>query len=133
VSADPRLRRRDVLATVGVLLLAATDVLYVSLIIAQGNGWSARVVFVSAFIGLLAAAAAVGSRPGGSRTVLRAGALAGTFALGVLGLFSIGALLLVAGAFLAISESRRTEGRARERVLGALVALVVLAVGLVAT
>jgi hypothetical protein len=99
-TADGRHRPGRALASVATGLAILTDIAYVAIILAQGEAVFARVAAVASCILAAALAAAVAGRadlPAGVRLPLLGGAAGGLLSLGVLGLFSIGLPLFVAG------------------------------------
>jgi hypothetical protein len=89
-------------------IAGATSIVYVIIIVAQGEADVGRVILVLAMILGAAMAAAVGGSTANStmKSVLLGGASGGLLSLGYLGLFSIGLLLLVAGAVSTIGWTR---------------------------
>lgn len=88
---------------------AATDVVYVSVIVSQGGPHNLdRVVAVATAIAAAGAAAAAGSLVSSPRVraLLLSTAAATLVVWGVIGVFSIGALLLVAAALAALGAAR---------------------------
>lgn len=110
----PEARRASAAGLVAAGSAGATMVAYLAIIGAQGNIHDPfRIAFVAAYIAVLAAAAAVGAvthRPVWGRS-LRWFSAGGLLSMGVIGLFSIGIFLLVAGgcALTAAVRSPKTE------------------------
>jgi len=132
-----RLRRPDVLAGVGAGLIAfADDAVYLVLIAGQNGPYDSRIFFVASFLLLMAVAGIIGAIAESAR--VRASLLslvaAGCAGLGLVGILSIGAPLLIAAAFATFAATRVTP-----RVLAvyyaasAAVGLLVLVAGFVLT
>lgn len=88
---------------------AATDVGYILVILREGEGIEARVYLVAGFIGAMAVFAAAGVAAAvlaRVRLALLAGSAGGLLGLGVLGIFSIGVFLLLAGILAAVAWFR---------------------------
>jgi hypothetical protein len=96
-----------VAATVAGILLAAIDVLYLVVIASEGEGelTSSRVLFVAGSLGAAAAAALAGAwtRSQARRGLLLSLAAAAVLGWGLLAVFSIGILLVLAGIPLAVA------------------------------
>jgi hypothetical protein len=104
-----RARSTDGFALTAFAIAGAVDIAYALLIRAQGSSLlDARVVFVSLFIAAAAALAAVAAfaADGNARLLCGAAATGGLIGAGVIGIWSIGLPLLVAGIFAALAWSR---------------------------
>jgi hypothetical protein len=133
----PRLRHPELLAGTGAGFIAlADDVVYLVLIAGQNGPYDGRTFLVASFLLLMAAAAGVGAVIGSARAraSLLALTAAGCLGLGILGIFSIGAPLLIA-AVLATYAAARVTPRvpALHYAVGAVSGLLVLVGGLVLT
>ena len=108
----------------------ATAGVYVGLIVAQGSADVAATAVIAAWIFALGACALVGGlRTTPDRVILIGAATGGLIGAAVLSLFSIGALLLVAGVLALIAWIRAgVEASPRQQVLGG-VAAVAAAIG----
>jgi hypothetical protein len=112
------------------VLAIATDVLYLGIIASQDPVEWVRVTLVAGAILLAGAAAAVATLANLSiaiRLVLFAAAAGGLLSLGVLGLFSIGLPLFVAGILSSISWQRVWAGTGDRRLVPSLLAFVAAA------
>jgi hypothetical protein len=102
-----------VAATAGGLVLAATTVLYLVLIAAEGEDelGSSRVLFVAGSLAAAAAAALVGARTrnGARRGLLLSLAATAALGWGLLAIFSIGIVLMLAGIPIAIAAIRSLD------------------------
>ena len=136
-ASESRTLRR--LIWIAFVVVLVTDVGYVLIILAQDSapGGDSRVVFVAAYIALMAELLGLSllERPivVRLRPVLRAGAAVGLLALGTLALMSIGIVLVVAGGLATAAAVMTLTGRRHsalisEGVAGA-VALVLLVTG----
>src|SRR5437660_868715 len=106
-----KLRQPDVLAGIGAGLIAlGDDAVYLVLISGQNGPYDRRTFFVAAFLLLMAAAAIAGAVAGAAevRASLLAVAAAGCFGLGILGILSLGAPLLIAAVFATSAATRAT-------------------------
>lgn len=143
-SRAPR-RRAVVMALVGAIAAATTDVAYVLLINSQGGtGPNPGVVpFLIVYIAAIAAAGLVGvalilrGLAAPAQAILAA-ATAGSAALGFLAIFSIGIALVITSGFLAAAVfALSPEGRPARgwvpSLVAAVIAVVVLVAGLVLT
>lgn len=128
------------LAVAAAVIAAVVDVLYQALVRAQpgpGDGFFLRVPFVTAFIALLAVAAALASAAAAAkvRPALLALSAIGLLAIGFIAIFSIGLPLLVAGglalvaAINSLARSPRPAG-ALQGLAGGLVALIIFVGGI---
>lgn len=90
---------REKAGWIAALIAGATAIVYVVLIVGQGEAEVARVILVLAMILTAAVAAAVGAsaEDPSVESLLLGGASGLLLSLGYLGLFSIGLLLLIAG------------------------------------
>lgn len=117
-------------ATVASLIAFSTCALYVAIIVSQTEVEVLRVVAVAAYVAGLGACALVGglsTRP--DRVIPLGVATGGLIGLGIVSLFSIGLLLLVAGVFALVAWMRAGVGAAsRDQLLGG-IGGVVAAVG----
>ncbi len=134
VVQSPRSRTISTLSLIAALIAFADDALYILLIRSQGNSLDARVMFVAFFIATEAAvalgAALVGRRA--VRVVLLGAASGGLLALGLLGLFSIGLPLVVAGLLTTLAWTRSTRSSHPSPVKPLSLAVAVVAVGVLA-
>jgi transcriptional regulator GlxA family with amidase domain len=98
-------------AIAAAIIAVVVDGLYVAIILSQDPIEWARTIVVAAFI-LACALCALGGAfgPASSRPVLAAAASGGLVTLGVLGLFSIGLPLLVAGVLAILAWVRVAHG-----------------------
>jgi hypothetical protein len=132
-----RLRRPDVLAGIGAGLIAlADDAVYLVLIAGQNGPYDRRTFFVASFLVLMAAAAITGAIVGAARVraSLLALTAAGCVGLGIIGILSIGAPLLIAAMFATYAAARVTpRAPALYYVAGAVAGLTVLVGGFVLT
>jgi hypothetical protein len=116
------------IAAAGVALVTA--VVYVALIVAQGSAEVARVAVVTALLIALAACALVGGlRRMPDRVIALGAATGGLIGVGVLSLFSIGVLLLVAGGLSLVAWVRAGVEASRRQQLLAALAGVLAAIG----
>jgi hypothetical protein len=137
VVQSPRSRPISSPSLIAALIAFADDALYILLIRSQGNAQDARVMFVAVFIAseaVVALGAALVDTPA-VRTVLLGAASGGLLALGLLGLFSIGLPLVVAGLLTTVAWTRSIGPGQPSPVKPlsfavALVAVMVLAVGI---
>jgi hypothetical protein len=116
---------------IAALIAFADDALYVLLFRSQGSSQDelARVVFFIASDATVALGAALVDRPA-VRTVLLGAASGGLFALGLLGLFSIGLPLVVAGVLTTAAWTRSTRPSQPTSVKSLSLAVAVVAVGI---
>jgi hypothetical protein len=98
----------------------ATVVLYIALIVSQGEGDVASVIVIATYIAGLGASALTGAvRKRPDRVVLLGIATGGLIGAAVVSLFSIGLLLLVAGVFALVAWMRAGVGASRrDQLLG---------------
>jgi hypothetical protein len=137
--AETRSQPRDrtiVFSLAAAVLGAATVIVYLVLINSQADGMDPRVAFFASFIGLMAVfslSGAVAAKRGNgiSRTFLLA-ALMGNMAIGILGILSIGAPLVVAGALL-LAVKPFSAGHPLRNLLPPALVLIVLALGIALT
>jgi hypothetical protein len=118
------------LGAAAAVLALGTDVLYLGIIVSQDPVEWARVTLVAGAILLAGAVAAVASRPRPTpsmRLALFAAAAGGRLSLGVLGLFSVGLPLFVAGILSAISWQRVWAGTGDRHPVPSLLAFVAAA------
>ena len=105
--ADRADRRRRIFALGAATAGAVTDVGYLRLIAEQDTGSSARVTFVATFIAVMTALAIIGAIAIGRRRRMAEMALlasaVGFAAVGFVGLWSIGAPLILAALFAAMA------------------------------
>ena len=121
MSGTPRERLPgSVPATVAAGLTFATAVVYVAIIVSQGEQELGGVIVITAFISGLGVAALAGAVRAGSDRVIPLGiASGGLMGAAVLSLFSIGLLLLVAGVFALVAWTRAGVGASsRDQLLG---------------
>ena len=138
VDEGGRAGRRTVrLAVLGALIAIAADVLYAVILSRQGIGDdSMRSEFVGTFVALMAGAALITVVPAsrGAAPGLLVGSATGLLLLGVLAMWSIGLLLVVAGVVIAVaaagSFSRGMWESIQPAVVGCLVAFGLLVAGL---
>lgn len=133
---DRSMRSRRALALTAAVAGGLIDVAYLRQIADQATGIDARVAFVAGYIGLAAGLALVGAIRMGRDDPLAHAALLGSatgfIGIGVVGLFSIGLSLLIAGVVAAFTVDPRRVGASVA--VGVIVcALAILAVGLAAT
>jgi hypothetical protein len=134
-AAPPVPRRTDrapgaSFAIAAAIIAVVVDALYLAIIFSQEPIEAGRTVFVAAFI-LGSAVCALGAAfgPAAARPVLAAAASGGLVTLGILGMFSIGLPLLVAGALAIVAWVRVARGGGAR--LGLLCAAAFLAAGAV--
>lgn len=137
----PDSRATRTLVLIAVVLVLLGDAGYVVLVAAQGT-YPADVFtvpFVAGYWAVMAAMLGLSLRDGprlvALRPPLRAGAAAGLLITGVLGVFSIGLPMLIAGALATGAAVRTLAGRDRRRamlteVVAAVIAVVVVVAGL---
>jgi hypothetical protein len=98
-------------AIAAAIIAIVVDGLYLAIIVSQDPIEWGRTIVVAVFIlGCAACALGVAFGPAGARPVLAAAASGGLMTLGVLGLFSIGLPLLVAGALAIVAWVRVARG-----------------------
>jgi hypothetical protein len=126
--------RRDIagsrLGTAAAVLAIGTDLLYLGIIVSQDPVEWGRVILVAGAILLAGAAAGVAALAHlrvATRLVLLAAAAGGLLSLGVLGLFSIGLPLFVAGVLSEISWQRVWAGTGDRRLAPSLLTFVAAA------
>jgi hypothetical protein len=97
-------------------IAGATSIVYIIIILAQGEADVGRVMLVLAMILGAATAAAVGGATANvtMKNVLLGGASGGLLSLGYLALFSLGLLLLAAGVVSTIGWTRAMGGVGRQ-------------------
>jgi hypothetical protein len=107
-------------ATVAAGLTFATAVVYVAIIVSQGEQELGGVIVITAFISGLGVAALAGAVRAGSDRVIPLGiASGGLMGAALVSLFSIGLLLLVAGVFALVAWTRAGVGASsRDQLLG---------------
>jgi hypothetical protein len=99
------------LAIAAAIIAVVVDGLYLAIIVGQGSIEWARTIVVAAFIfGSAVCALGVAFGPAAARPVLAAAASGGLVTLGILGMFSIGLPLLVAGALAVVAWVRVARG-----------------------
>jgi hypothetical protein len=105
---DGRTRSASRPAVVAAGITAGTDVAYLIIIASEGFGFTARVVVVASFLALMALASLLGGRrsPSVGSALMLGTASGGLIGAGILGMFSIGLPLLIAGAFATIAWVR---------------------------
>ena len=134
--ADRSVRMRRGMALAAAVGGAVTDVGYLRLISEQGTGIDGRVAFVAGFIALVSASAVVSAllseRDPGRFQLAILGSASGFLGVGFIGLFSIGAPLLLCGVLALLSVGSRVASR-RLVGLAILGPIVVLVAGLVLT
>ncbi|HLB61789.1 MAG TPA: hypothetical protein VJN50_03485 [Actinomycetota bacterium] len=99
--SEAGIARADRAGIAAAAIAGATDAAYVAVILQEGEGMPARVLFVAGFMGAATACVAVGvlsEISDRARHAILAFAATGLLALGVLAIFSIGWFLIVAGA-----------------------------------
>ena len=115
-----RERRGSVPATIAAGITFATVVLYVALIVSQGDVDVAGVIAIATYLaglGVCALMGAVRTRP--DRVIPLGIASGGLIGAAVVSLFSIGLLLLVAGVFALVAWMRAGVGASsRDQLLG---------------
>lgn len=135
-------RRRQLTAgLLAAVAAAATDWAYLTAVVHSQNGPPGIVPFITGYIAAIAAASILGTacvlggRPAAAKTVFLSAA-AGSAALGVIGIFSIGLALLITAALLSIAAATIPPIRRPNPwvwpVSGAAVAIAALIVGFVA-
>jgi hypothetical protein len=121
VSGTPRERLPgSVPATVAAALTFATAIVYVAIIVSQGEQELGGVIVITAFISGLGVAALAGAvRAGPDRVIPLGIASGGLMGAALVSLFSIGLLLLVAGVFALVAWTRAGVGASsRDQLLG---------------
>ncbi len=107
---QPEAGRRPgvILASIAAGIAFAMDVVYLIVIRNQGDGMGIRVLVVASLIAAAGACAAGAARSASPdrRLVLMSGAAGGLISLGILGMFSIGLPLLIAGVLATIGAAR---------------------------
>jgi hypothetical protein len=121
VSGTPRERLPgSVPATVAAGLTFATALVYVAIIVSQGEQDVGGAIVITAYIAGLGVAALAGAMRAGPDRVIPLGiASGGLVGAAVVSLFSIGLLLLVAGVFALVAWTRAGVGASsRDQLLG---------------
>lgn len=136
VEQSSRSRTVSIPSLIAALIAFADDALYVLLIRSQGSFQDdlGRVVFVAVFIAseaTIALGAALVGRPA-VRTVLLGAASGGLLGLGLLGAFSIGLPLVVAGVLTAVAWTQSTRPGQPTSVKSLSLVIAVVAVGILA-
>lgn len=127
----PRAQPASRVGLASALLAGSITVLYLVIIVSQGDADVVSVAVVATSFAALAAAAAIGStRPSAAERLPWLGAsTGGLIGLGVISLITIGLLLLVAGALSAMAWGAATRstgaGHRRERALATALSVVV--------
>ena len=106
-----RLRRAEVFAGIGIAVIAlADDAAYIALIAGQHGPYDSRTYFVAALLAVVAGAAVTATIVTSARVraLLLSGVASVAIGLGIVGIFSIGAPLLVAGAIAVFAATRIT-------------------------